>query len=188
MDSSEFLQELKKEAEKVFNWFSDEIKTIRTSRVSIDLIDDVLVDYFGQKLPLKELASLVVVDSRTLSIEPWDKRSEFVSSIEKALSLLDWSGQIKVVGDKIYLSMPTMTEENRRKFVKILKDKKEKAKIVLRDERDRVWKEVQIKEREGEIGEDEKYRLKDKIQEIVDEVENKIEDLASKKEKEIMEQ
>jgi len=188
MDPNELLKELKKEAEKVFNWFQGGVKTIRTSRVSIDLVEDVLVDYFGQKFPLKELASLVVVDSRTLAIEPWDKSKELALSIEKALSLLEWSGQVKVVGGKIYFSMPIMTEENRKNFVKILKEKKEKAKITLREERDKAWKDIQIGERGGDIGEDDKYRLKDRIQEIIDEIENQIENLFSKKEKEIMEQ
>ena len=178
------LQEAKGSFQKTFNWFLREISTLRGSRITTGLIEDIKVDYYNSKTSLKEIASLSLIDSRTISIEPWDKSS--IPNIEKALYGSDVGGNVKSEKNRILFSLPIFTGEDREKIVKILKQKMEKAKIGLRQTRDEVWSKIQEMERNSEISEDEKYKKKEEIHKEINEFEKKIDEAGKKKEKEMM--
>ena len=169
--------------QRTINWFSREISSMRGSRITASLIEDIKVDYYNSKTALKEIASLSSIDSRTLSIEPWDKSS--IPNIEKALYDSDAGGNVKSEKNRILFSLPSFTGEDREKIIKILKQKTEKAKISLRQVRDEAWSNVQEMERKGEISEDEKYKKKEELQEKIKKFEDKIEEMEKKKEKEM---
>ncbi|HOK35439.1 MAG TPA: ribosome-recycling factor [Candidatus Pacearchaeota archaeon] len=185
MSIDSLFKETKNSFQKTLDWFKKEISAVRGNRVSIDLIDGILLDYYGEKISLKEIASLSLVDSRTISIEPWDK--SVISNIEKALQESNLGGNVKDDGGKVFFTFSIQTTEDKEKMIKILRQKMEKAKVALRRTRDEVWKEIQEMERKGEIPEDEKFRQKDNLQKLINEFEDKIEEIEKAKEKEILE-
>jgi ribosome recycling factor len=172
-----------KRGEEIEKWFKNELLKLRTGRASIAAIEDLLVDYYGSKSPLKTLASIHPKDARTLLITAWD--AEAVLPIEQAVAASGLGVQSIVEKNNIRLIFPELTEERRVALLKVLNRKLEQAKISLRQKRDEVWSDIQRKEREGEISEDEKYRLKDKLQELIDRISDSLEELAKKKAVEI---
>ena len=174
---------IKKRAKEIEEWFKGEAALLRTGRATPALIENVKVDYYGTKTPLKGLASISVSDARTLLVRPWDTDS--VMPIEQAVNASELG--IRAVPDKdvIRIIFPELTEERRKSLLKLLNEKLEEAKISLRREREEVWRDVQDKEREGEISEDDKYRHKDELQKIIDGAGENLQDIAGKKEAEI---
>lgn len=170
--------------QRTINWFLREISTMRGSRITPGLIEDIKVDYYNSKVALKEVASISLIDSRTLSVDPWDKSS--IPSIEKALYDSDAGGSVKSEKNRILFSLPSFTGEDREKIIKVLKQKMEKARISLRQTREEAWSKIQEMERKSEISEDEKYRKKEELQEKIKKFEDKVEELGKKKEKEMI--
>ncbi len=178
------LKEVKEEFKKTENWFKKETMTLRGSRLSIEMFDGIRVDCYNSKMSLKEVATLSLVDSRTISIEPWDK--SLVPTIEKCLSQTELKGNILNDGKRILFSIPVISHEDREKIVKILKQKKEQAKQSLRRIRDEYWSQIQEIQRKGEIPEDDKFKGKEKLQKIIEEAEKQLDEIEKIKEQEIM--
>lgn len=174
---------IKKQAQETKEWFKNEISLLRTGRATPALVENVKVDYYGAKNPIKGMASITVEDARTLKLNPWDK--EAISQIEQAIRSSDLGIQPVTEKDVIRLIFPELTEERRISLIKVLSDKMEEAKISLRRERDEVWRDIQDKEKNKEIGEDDKFRFKDELQKIVDDSNKKLDEMAVIKEKEI---
>lgn len=177
-------KETKISFQKTLDWFSREIFSLRSSRVTPDLVKDIKIDYFGTKVSLKEIASLSLMDNRTISIEPWDKT--LIPEIEKALHASSLGGNIRSEKERVIFSISILSQEDKEKLVKVLKRKSEEGREILRHARDKTWHKIQEMERKGEISEDEKFKGKEELQEIFDEFEEKIEELEKNKEKEIM--
>jgi len=184
MPANDLIKKLKESFQKTLDWFTGEISVIRAARVTIDLIEDIKIDCYGSKLFLKEVASLSLLDSKTISIEPWDKST--IINIEKALQNSEMGGGVRSEEGKVLYSFPDSTSENKEKFVRIVKQKMENAKESLRRARDDTWREIQENERAGEISEDDKFNAKDDFQKLINDFESKIEELEKKKEKEIL--
>ena len=183
MDTNQLFKNTKDSFEKTLDWFKKEVLIIRGGRVSIELIDGILVEYYGEKITLREVASLSLLDARTISIEPWDKSS--IPNIEKALQASNLGGSVRNEGEKIFFSLPMQSAEDKEKMIKLVRQKMEKAKVALRQTREESWKKIQEMERKGEIPEDEKFRQKNDLQELINDYEKKIEEIEGKKEKEI---
>jgi ribosome recycling factor len=173
----------KNRIEEVEDWFKNEISLLRTGRASPALVENIQVDYYGTKSPLKSIASISVEDARTLAIKPWDK--EAILPIQQAVGGSELGVQAVPEKDVLRIIFPELTEERRESLLKLLKDKLEEARISLRREREEVWRDIQDKEKEKEISEDDKFRLKDELQELVDGGVKKLEEIASRKEKEV---
>lgn len=177
------IKKTREEFQKSLDWFSKELLAFRGSRLTLNLLYNIPVDYYGSKLSLKEIASLSFSDSNTVSIEPWDKSS--IKNIEDALRNSQLGGNIKSEEGRILFSFPSFTQEDREKIVKLLNQKSEKARIVLRQVREKTWDTIQEMEKQGEISEDDKFKGKEKLQELIDKFQEKIEELKEKKTKEI---
>lgn len=175
---------IKSGGERIKERFKTEIASIRTGRANPALVENLLIDSYGAKTPLKHLASITVEDARTIRIAPWDASA--IKNIEYAISASDLGVQPIADKQSIRVSVPGLTEERRKSLIKILSAKLEEARISLRLERDKTWKDVQEKEREGEISEDDKFRFKDELQKIVDKISDEMETVAKHKESEIM--
>lgn len=173
----------KKKAADTEEWFNGEIALLRTSRASPAFIENIKVDYYGGKSPLKGVASISVEDAKTLVIRPWDTDS--LLPIEQAVGASELGIQAITEKDTIRVVFPDLTEERRQSLLKLLSEKLEEAKISLRREREEIWRDVQDKERRGEISEDDKFRHKDELQEMIDDYNKKLQDIADKKETEI---
>jgi ribosome recycling factor len=162
-----------------------EFAGIRTNRANPAMVEDLPVDYFGTKSPLKQVASISLADPKTLVISPWNRDN--LVDIEKAINDSDLNITVNNDGNVIRLVLPSLTEERRKELVKLLGKKTEEARIRVRKERETIWDEIQEKEKNGELSEDDKFRMKDQLQILVDEYNQKIQSMSEKKEKEIME-
>lgn len=175
----------KGEFEKIIEWFEAELKNIRTGRATPALVEDLRVDYYGVKTPIKQMAAITAADARSLVISPWSK--DGLVDIEKAIRESDLGINPNNDGNVIRLNLPPLTEERRKDLVKVLNKKTEEARIRIRQIREDVWGEIQEKEEAGDMSEDDKFRGKDALQAVVDDFNKKLLALNEKKEKEIME-
>ena len=174
----------KKDVSEIEMWLTKEFSNIRTGSASISVIDDVKIDNYGSSTPINQVANITKEDAKTIRISPWDPSQ--IKSIEKAMMEASLGISVAVDDKGVRLSFPDLTSERRQDFVKIAKDKLEQARVSLRGERDKVWGDVQLKEKEGEISQDEKFQLKDEMQEAIDDMGKVLLGLFEKKEKEIM--
>jgi ribosome recycling factor len=178
------IDEKKESLDQAIEHLKIEMGKIRTGRANPGLIESLLVDYYGAKTPLKQIATINTPEPRLLTIQPWDKGS--LVNIEAAIRESDLGFNPNNDGQLIRISIPQLTEDRRKEFVKLVNQKAEEAKIAVRNVREEIWKTVQNMEKDGQISEDEKFRGKDQIQKVVDEYNKLIEDIQEKKEKEIM--
>lgn len=178
------ISETKNELEKIINKFNEDLRGIRTGHVSAVLVENILVDYYGTKVPLKQASNITVPDARLIVIEPWVK--ENIKDIVTAISAANLGVNPAHDGVTVKLIFPPLNKEEREKTVKLMKQRVEKAKISVRLLREEKREEIKRQEKNKEISEDEKFRLDKEIQKLVDDCNAKIEDLAEKKEKQIM--
>lgn len=161
-----------------------EVAKFRTGRAHPSLVEDVLVDYYNAKTPIKQIAGVSVPEPRQILISPWDKGS--LVQIEAAIRESDLGLNPQNDGSVIRVTLPALTEERRRELVKTLNQRAEECRIAVRTIREEIWKKIQTQADAGEIGEDDKFKGKDELQKVVDEYNRKIEDIRDKKESEIM--
>lgn len=178
-------QFLKNKVKEIENWLAKEFSTIRTGRATPVLLDNVLVDLYGVKTPLKQVGAMGVENTRTLRLTLWDKSQ--TKNVEIALQAANLGVSISADQGVIRIIFPELTADKRKLLSKIAKEKIEQARISLRLERERVWNEIQAKERAGKIPEDEKFRLKNELQKIIDEANKNLEASGARKEAEIAE-
>ena len=178
------LNQHKKEFDKVIEHFKGEAGSIRTGRATSSLVDEITVEHYGGKYQVKELATISIPEPKTILIQPWDKSA--VESIVKAIKNSNLG--LNPISDAggVRLVMPALTEERRKEFIKLLGQKTEEARIAVRRIRGELWDDVQEKEKNHTISENEKFKAKEDLQKIVDEYNRKIEEIEKKKEKEIM--
>ncbi|MCD6528649.1 ribosome recycling factor [bacterium] len=181
----DIINKIKPELDKAINYLEKELAKIRTGRVTPALVENVMVDCFGNKLPLKQLGAITVPEPRQIVIQPWDK--SYIESIEKALSQAGIGANPIVDKDIIRINFPPLTRESKEDLLRVISLKQEETRRTVRRWREEAWKEIQEKTREGEIREDDKYRAKDELQDLIDEYNQKIEELGNKKRKEILE-
>lgn len=181
----EILEKLKNDFKVIEESFKKDLSSLNLGRSSPALIENILVDYLGSKIPVKQLASISSPESRILVVEPWDKAS--LPNLEKAI--LNSNIGLSPIIDKnlIRINIPPLTEERKLAILKVLNSKIEETKIKYRNVRDKAIKELNALFDLKKITEDEKFKNKEKIQELID-LENKnLETLFVKKEKEIKE-
>lgn len=174
----------KPKLDKIIEYLKSEISSLRTGRATPALVENLEVDYYGSKTPLKALASISSPEPRQLVIQPWDKNA--MQPIEKAIQVSSLGLNPVTERDTIRLSIPPLTEERRKEMSKILGKHLEEARIQIRREREDILKELAHQEKNKQISEDEKFRRKHEIQKLVDETNKKIEELGEAKTKEIM--
>lgn|SRR3989344_3657397 len=162
----------------------EDLGGLRTGRASAALVEDISVAAYGTRQPLKALATILTPDPRTISIEPWDK--SVMADIEKGIRESGSGLNPSNDGRVIRISIPALTEEARRDMIKVMGQKLEAARIVVRQLRDKVREEIQKAEKEKEIGEDDRYTLQEQLDELVKEFNEEIKKFGDDKEKDIM--
>ena len=185
MDVKNIIKNTRSEFDKIIVFYEKDIAGIRTGRATSSLVENIIIDSYGTKLPLKQVASISIPGARLITIQPWDR--SLTPLIEKAIAQSELG--INPVSDKdtINIPIPPLTEEFRKNLTKILNDKSEEARVSLRKIREDSWKNLQDGFREGLIREDDKFKGKEDLQKLIDEYNNKIENISEKKTKEIME-
>jgi len=178
-DFSDFKQKI----EGTKNWLGEEFKSIRTGRATPTILDSVMVESYGSKVPIKQVASINIEDARTLRVSPWN--TDQIVDVEKAITNANL-GLSVVVDDKgVRAIFPELTTERRGSLIKLAKEKTEKARMSIRGERDGVWDDIQERQKSGELSEDEKFKLKDEMQEMVDNGNKVFDEALGRKEEEI---
>ena len=175
---------LKQKAVDIQNHLKDEFSGIRTGRATPSLLDSVMVDSYGAKTPINQVAGINMEDARTLRIAPYDASQ--ITEVEKAITNSNLGVSVSVDANGLRIFFPELTSEVRETLNKLVKDKLEAARISLRGERDNTWNDIQKQEKDKEISEDEKFGLKEDMQKIIDEENGKMDAMAAKKEAEIM--
>lgn len=175
---------LKTKIKEVEEWLKKENQQIRTGRASVSLLDNVQVESYGSMVPLNQVGNMGTEDPRTIRISLWDMGQ--VKEVEKSLIQADLGVSIAVDDKGIRVSFPPLTTERRTMFVKLAKEKSEEAKVSIRRLRDEAWNDIQAKEKEGGMSEDEKFRFKADMEKLIQEANKSIEALQKKKEDEIM--
>lgn len=184
MTPQELIDQKKGEFSQVFERLQGELAKLRTGRANTALIDGIVVDYYGTPTPLKQAANITVPEARQILVQPWDK--SLLEAIESAIVAADLGITPANDGMLLRITLPMMTEENRKDLVKIVGQKTEEARIAIRAIRETIWKEIQAQEKDGGIGEDDKFSGKDALQEVVDAHNAHVDEMRKKKEGEIM--
>ena len=164
--------------------FKNDLKNIRTVRVSPDILKTVIIDSYGSKMPLTQLSNINNVDNMTLSISIWD--SSLVKSIEKNLLESNLGATPQTDGSNILLKFPELTSERRKELVKLILETSEKFKISIRNVRRKFIDLVKDLEKNKSISMDDSKKFQDDIQKSTDLSISKIDDNSKLKENEIL--
>lgn len=179
------LELLKNKLKNTEELFKKDLSSLRVGRATPALIENILVDYYGTPTPLKQIASISAPEPRSLVINPWDKNA--LPSIEKAIFASDLGLNPIVDKNTIRIAVPSLTEERRKALIKIAGTKLEEAKIKCRAARDEAMKELTDLLSAKKITEDEKFKSKENIQELINEMNKNLENILTAKEREIKE-
>jgi len=180
-----YIQNREEDLIAAIDHFKKDIATLRTGRANPIIFDGVTVEAYGAFTPINGLANIAVSDSRSMVITPWDKSVS--KDIEKALVAANLGVGIINEGDKIRVTIPAMTEENRKDLVKKTGEKMEKAKIAVRQIRDEIKTEIETGKENHDINEDIMFRYLKELEDEIAKRNEEIKDLRDKKEVEIME-
>lgn len=180
-----YFKEIESRMHKCVEATRSEFASIRTGRASPALLDRIVVEAYGQSVPIKQVAGVSTPDSRTLLITAWDKG--VVPSIRKAVEKSDLGLTPNVDGTAIRLVIPPLNEERRRDLAKLVKKKAEDGRVAVRNVRHRAHDELKGQLKSHEITEDDNKRMQDSLQKLTDRYVKEIDGLVAAKEKEIME-
>lgn len=178
-------KDLKAGIKSTEEWLRSEFSGIRTGRATPALLDSVMVEAYGSMMPINQVGSISVEDARMMRVSPWDM--SLAKAVEKAIMLADLGLSLAIDEKGVRIMFPDLTADRRASLVKLAKQKLEDARIAIRSEREKTIKDIEKREKDGEISEDEKFRLKTELQKYIDEAGVALEALFVKKEKEISE-
>ena len=183
------IEDLKKDAatrmKKSVESLRSELTKLRTGRAHTSLLDHITVEYYGSQVPLNQVASVNVADSRTLSVTPWEK--QMIPEVEKAIANSDLGLNPVTAGNVIRVPLPPLTEERRKDMIRIVRQEGEGARVAIRNIRRDVISDLKALLKEKEITEDEERRAEEEIQKITDKYVAEVDELLKAKEKDLME-
>lgn len=163
---------------------SNELSKVRTGRANARLLDHVMVDYYGNLVPINQAATVAVEDARTIAITPWE--NSMVAVLEKAIMSSDLGLNPTTAGMVIRVIMPQLTEERRKDLVKVVRHEAEKGRVAIRNIRRDANTDFKELLKEKEISEDEEHQAEDEIQKLTDQFIKEIETVLEQKEKDLM--
>jgi len=178
MDES-FNQKLK----EAVDWLQKEFTGIRTGQATPALLDGIKVESYGTFMPIMQVGSVGIEDARTIRVAPWDLSQ--VPAIERAIREADLGVSVSSDSMGLRVIFPELTSERRVQLVKFAKSKLEDSRVTVRATRDEAMKEIESKLKDGEISENDKFSMKDKVQKSVDNINRNLEALFTQKESEI---
>ncbi len=175
------IQDAEKSMQEAVSFLQESLQKVRAGRANPDLVKGIKVNAYNSQMPVEQLANINVADPTLLTVQPWDK--SLVQEIVKAIQSSDIGITPSVDGDLIRLPIPPMTTERREEYVKLVKQKAEEARISIRQRRKDFL--VDLGKQEG-LSEDEVKRLEKQLQDIVDDMNDKVEEIGQAKEQELM--
>lgn len=181
---NQYIQAKEEEVQKAIEFFKKEIANLRTGRANPAILEGIQVEAYGTKTPLNGLANINVPDGQSLLVSPWDKN--VIKEIEKAIVDADLGVSVVNEGDKLRLTVPKMTEENRKEIVKKLNEKMEESRIKIRQTRDEMKSDIEKAEDLKEISEDDKFRFIKEMDEEIGKKNDELKSIRDRKEQDIM--
>jgi ribosome recycling factor len=185
MAIDDLIQDATRRMDKSVDAAQTEFATLRTGRASPALLDRIQIDYYGQKTPLKQLATIGAPESRLITVQPFDPNS--LQAIERAIQESDLGLTPSNDGKIIRLPIPQLTEERRQELVKVVRGMAEDGRVAVRNVRRDVIHHLKELVDKGEVGKDEEHRAEERVQKLTDEHTKKIDELLQRKEAEILE-
>lgn len=182
-ETKRIINNIKPHLEKIPEFLKRELLGFHAGQISQESVAEIEVSCYGSHLPIKQLGVIRRPEAGTLTIEPWDKT--ILSDIQKAILNAISSLSVSTDGERVKIAAPALTQERRQELIRELHQLLEEARISVRRQREQAWKEIQNLEKEGEISEDDKFRAKDELQKLIDEYNEKVEEMGERKEKEI---
>lgn len=164
-------------------WLAKEYRGLRTGRAAPAILDSVMVSAYGSMTPLKQVGNVATEDARTLRVSAYD--ASVIKDIERAISAANLGVGTSSDGTTVRVTFPELSTERREQLVKVAKGKLEEARTAARIARDESWKEIQEREREGTLTEDDKFTLKDELQKRIDKANEDLEKAFESKETEM---
>ncbi|MBI4992086.1 MAG: ribosome recycling factor [Candidatus Harrisonbacteria bacterium] len=180
MDLKPLEQKLKSAVESL----RTEFQTIRSGRPSPRMVEDIKVEVYGQQMPVKALGSISVVPPREIQISVWDK--SVVAAVAKAIETSSLNVPANTDGNLIRINLPSLTDERKKEFEKVVRKMTEEIRIRIRGARDEANKEIKKMEEGKNLSEDAAFKQKEEVQKLVDEINSEIEILLLNKIKEII--
>lgn len=177
------LSQYEAQFDKAIQRLREDLGSIRTSRATPALLENIQAEVYGSKMPLIQLSSIQAPEPKTLTVEPWDKN--IIKEVERAIQNASLGLSVANEGTFLRVTIPPMTEESRKELLKVLNEKLEHARQSLRGIRDNVKEEIIAAEKNKEVSEDEKYKLIEKLDEMTREYNDKVKEVGEKKEEEI---
>ena len=181
----EILKDAEERMGKSLVAFRRELGGIRTGKATTALLDGIKVEWYGQVMPLNQVASISVPESRLLLIQPWDRT--IVSEVEKAIHKSSLGLVPNTDGNVIRLAVPPLTEERRHDLVKVVRKHAEEARVSVRNIRRDANEHLKSGQKDGAISEDDSHKAVDKVQKLTDKYIEDVDTSLTAKEKEIME-
>lgn len=182
---NDVILEMSEKMDKSVEAFKLELAKIRTGRASLSILDGLSVDAYGSGMPLNQVATLTIPESRLIAIQPWDP--QMLPAIEKALLKSDIGLTPVSDGKIIRLNIPQLTEERRKELVKLVKKIAEDFRVAIRNVRRDAIETLKKQKKDKEISEDEQFKYQDQAQEETDSHIKLIDEATASKEKEVME-
>jgi len=182
---SEVILIMSDKMEKSVESLKKELSKVRTGRASLSILDDISVDAYGSGMPLNQVCTLTIPESRLIAIQPWDP--QMLPAIEKAILKSDVGLTPANDGKIIRLNIPQLTEERRKELVKSVKKTAEEFRVAIRNIRREAIDTLKKQKKDKEISEDEMFKFQDEAQAETDTYVKNIDNISGSKEKEVME-
>ena len=183
--NSEVILEMADKMDKSLDAFKHELTKIRTGRASLSILDGIKVEAYGSSMPLNQVGTLTIPESRQIVIQPWDP--QVMSAVEKAILKSDLGLTPVNDGKVIRINIPQLTEERRKELVKVVKRVAEEYRVAVRNHRREAIDSLKKLKKNKEISEDEQFKLQDEAQKETDSYIANIDNVATDKENEVME-
>lgn len=183
--SDDIIKDAEQKMKSAIEHLLHELGKLRTGQASVALLDDLMVDYYGNPTPLKQVATLGSPDSQTLTVQPWE--ANILKDIEKAIQGSDLGLTPNNDGKVIRLVIPPLTNERRQQLVKLVKKQSEDSKVAIRNVRRDINEKLKKSEKNHDISEDEGRKGHDAVQKITDKFVAEVDRIVQIKEKDILE-
>ena len=170
--------------QKTVEALKHDLAKVRTGRAHTGLLDHIMVDYYGTMTQLSQVASVSLIDARTIGVQPWEK--SMISKVEKAVRDSDLGLNPATNGDVIRVPMPALTEERRKDLTKVVRNEAEGARVSVRNVRRDANNELKALLKDKEISEDDERRGQEEVQKLTDKYIVEIDKLMAEKEKDLM--
>ncbi|OGD56231.1 ribosome recycling factor [Candidatus Berkelbacteria bacterium RBG_13_40_8] len=183
MSLQPIMNKVRPKMDEVIQKFGEDLRTIRTGKASASLVENIQIAYYGTQTPLKNMAQISTPDAFLIVVQPWDANA--IGDVENSLRNASLGFGISSDGRIIRLSLPPLTQERRAEFIKLIHQKAESARVVLRNLREEAWKEIQKEEKQGALTEDDRYQGEKELNKLIDSYNDKIKLAIEEKEREL---